>query len=269
MLLACLVLPVPAPVPRCSPWIIINKLVEWTSLWSDSNSYFPVGPCEYGGPLQALMAGDANAVFLLDEPEKIPRHNLYELVWFLKTGATRMKRMMLGLEPFVYDFGILTEGYQHYTPRVRTTQLGHGTRRRPELIDNKELWKKFVSSRFNSFLTEGPDKEQTAYTPQGPLRLRKSGQRKRRRLGSKKLQGQQLVRAGERGAKQAESKDVKQFVKAVPFRGNSEGPWPQRRARSESERWSVRDSVLSQGWTPILSSSSSSGEGFRPVQGRT
>ena len=81
------------------------------------------------------MAGDANAggqklfisgefhiidfcilVFLLDEPEKIPRHNLYELVWFLKTGMTRMKRMMLGLEPFVYDFGILTEGYQHYTP---------------------------------------------------------------------------------------------------------------------------------------------------------
>ena len=28
---------------------------------SDSNSYFPIGPCEYGGPLQALMAGDANA----------------------------------------------------------------------------------------------------------------------------------------------------------------------------------------------------------------
>ena len=55
-------------------------------------------------------------VFLLDEPEKIPRHNIYELVWFLKTGMTRMKRMMLGLEPFVYDFGILTEGYQHYTP---------------------------------------------------------------------------------------------------------------------------------------------------------
>ena len=37
------------------------------SLWSfvqfrsDSNSYFPIGPCEYGGPIQALMAGDANA----------------------------------------------------------------------------------------------------------------------------------------------------------------------------------------------------------------
>jgi hypothetical protein len=27
--------PVPAPVPRCSPMIIINKLVEWNSLTSD------------------------------------------------------------------------------------------------------------------------------------------------------------------------------------------------------------------------------------------
>ena len=108
--------PVPAPVPRCSPFIIINKLVEWTSLWSDSNSYFPVGPCEYGGPFRALQAGDYNAVFLLDEPEKIPRHNIYEFVWFLKTGLTRMKRMMLGLEPFKADLNILTEGYQHYTP---------------------------------------------------------------------------------------------------------------------------------------------------------
>ena len=26
--------------------------------------------------------------------------------------------MMLGLEPFVYDFGILFEGYKHYTPSV-------------------------------------------------------------------------------------------------------------------------------------------------------
>ena len=112
---------VPAPVPRCSPFIIINKLVEWTSLWSDSNSYFPVGPCEYGGPIGALQQGDYNAVFLLDEPTKIPRHNIYEFVWFLKTGFTRMKRMMLGLEPFQADLNILTEGYQHYTPWVEDT----------------------------------------------------------------------------------------------------------------------------------------------------
>lgn len=264
VLLACLVVPVPAPVPRCSPWIIINKLVEWTSLWSDSNSYFPIGPCEYGGPLQALMAGDANAVFLLDEPEKIPRHNIYELVWFLKTGMTRMKRMMLGLEPFVYDFGILTEGYQHYTPRVRTTQLGHGTKRRPEFIDNEELWKKFVKSRFNSFLTEGPDKQQTKYTPQGPLRLRKAGQKKRRLGAPPPLEARRhLARGGGGpGASQAESQEVKQFVKA-----ESEGRRPLRRARARagSERWSQRDTV-SQDWTPVLRSAS--GEGFQPIQGR-
>ena len=42
-----------------------------------------------------------------------------ELVWFLKTGGTRMARMMLGLEPFVADINILLEGYQHYTRSVR------------------------------------------------------------------------------------------------------------------------------------------------------
>ena len=47
-----------------------------------------------------------------------PRHNIYELVWFLKTGGTRMARMMLGLEPFVADINILLEGYQHYTRSV-------------------------------------------------------------------------------------------------------------------------------------------------------
>jgi hypothetical protein len=32
VVLAWLVVPVPAPVPRCSPLIIINKLVEFNSL---------------------------------------------------------------------------------------------------------------------------------------------------------------------------------------------------------------------------------------------
>ena len=56
LVLSCLIQPVPAPVPRCSPWIIINKLVEWNSLWSDNNPYFPIRPCEYGGPLQVRRA---------------------------------------------------------------------------------------------------------------------------------------------------------------------------------------------------------------------
>ena len=56
--LSVLVVPAPAPVPRCSPFIFINKLAEWTNVWSDSNPYFPVPPCEYGGPLEALARGD-------------------------------------------------------------------------------------------------------------------------------------------------------------------------------------------------------------------
>lgn len=183
-LLLYLVPPVPAPVPRCSPFIIINKLVEWTSLWSDSNAQFPVGPCEYGGPFGALAAGDTKAVFLLEEPEKIPRHNIYELVWFLKTGGTRMARMMLGLEPFVADVNILLEGYQHSTRTPRTTQLGHGTQRRPELIDDKNLWNRFVGGKFLSFLVDGPDLRQTKYTPVGPLRRHGARQPPSRRLSA-------------------------------------------------------------------------------------
>ena len=107
-------------------------------VWGTSASTYGWGRQRRYELLNYLVIKDLNnfppPVFLLDEPEKIPRHNLYELVWFLKTGATRspsssppssswllstrMKRMMLGLEPFVYDFGILTEGYQHYTPWV-------------------------------------------------------------------------------------------------------------------------------------------------------
>ena len=75
---------------RCSPYIIINKLVESNSWTSDSNAYFPVPPCEYGGPREALAAGDYKAVFVMAEPEKIPRHNFYEGLWFMKTGLPRM-----------------------------------------------------------------------------------------------------------------------------------------------------------------------------------
>ena len=31
------------------------------------------GPCEYGGPLGALLAGDTGAVFILEEPDVVPR----------------------------------------------------------------------------------------------------------------------------------------------------------------------------------------------------
>ena len=74
-----------APVPRCGPFIFINKLPKSNSLLSDFNPYFPVPPCEYGGPLQALRAGDYEAVFgpLEDNlpffPGRLPRHNILEV----------------------------------------------------------------------------------------------------------------------------------------------------------------------------------------------
>ena len=112
----CLPHPTPAPVPRCSPFIFINKLAEWSNIWSDSNPYFPVPPCEYGGPLEALTKGDLNSIFVLSKPLNIPLHNLYEFVWLLKTGFPRMARILAGKEPFIYDTKILREGYKHSTP---------------------------------------------------------------------------------------------------------------------------------------------------------
>ena len=46
LVLALFVQPTPAPVPRCSPMIIINKLAESSNILSDSNPYFPVPPCK-------------------------------------------------------------------------------------------------------------------------------------------------------------------------------------------------------------------------------
>ena len=107
-----------------------------SSKWQTLRCLFTAG--EYGGPKAALNAGDHKAVFVLAEPEKIPRHNFYEFVWFLKTGLPRFVsrfggvprvseirttrisfqlRMMAGGENFIYDKDILNEGFKkHSTP---------------------------------------------------------------------------------------------------------------------------------------------------------
>jgi len=174
-LLVLLVYPlgVPAPVPRCSPFIIINKLAEHSSILSDSNPYFPVPPCEYGSPLNALKAKDLKAVFVTAEPQKIPQHNFYEFIWLLKTGIPRMIRVAMGQEELVVDNNILREGYSHYSSRPRTTQLGFGTRRRPEIIDNKAIYGRVVGNNIRDLIRSGPDRVPTAYTPQGPLKRRR------------------------------------------------------------------------------------------------
>jgi len=170
----CLPSPAPAPVPRCSPFIFINKLAEWTNIWSDSNPYFPVPPCEYGGPVAALTKGDIRSVLVTSQPLNIPLHNLYEFIWLLKTGFPRMVRILAGKEPFIYDTKILREGFKHSTPYVRTGQLGHGTKRRPQIIDNKKTYKAVLGDKVGQLVREGPDKFPTAFTPQGQLPGRRS-----------------------------------------------------------------------------------------------
>lgn len=173
--------PTPAPVPRCSPFIIINKLAEFNNLMSDSNPYFPMPPCEYGSWQNALAKGDFRSVFVLAEPQKIPLHNFYEFIWFLKTGFPRFLRFLTGKQKFITDDKILREGYQHHTPYVRTRQLGENTLRRPEIIDNKRTYKSVILDKIGQLLTRGPDKKRGPYTPQGPLPGRRSGQQTSRR----------------------------------------------------------------------------------------
>lgn len=44
---------------------------------------------EYGNPINALKAKDYEFVFVLAHPERVPLHNLYEALWFIKTGFPR------------------------------------------------------------------------------------------------------------------------------------------------------------------------------------
>eukprot|EP00090_Calanus_glacialis_P030044 TRINITY_DN48292_c0_g1_i1.p1 TRINITY_DN48292_c0_g1~~TRINITY_DN48292_c0_g1_i1.p1 ORF type:complete len:163 (+),score=46.38 TRINITY_DN48292_c0_g1_i1:1-489(+) len=124
-----------APVPRCSPLFIINKVPESMSLTSDMNPYFPVAECEYGGPIQAILAGDFNSVFILDQPEKIPLHNLYELTWIVKKGWPRLQRILAGEEEFKFSPEILLEGYKGDQKTPRLEHLGQSTSRDKTKID--------------------------------------------------------------------------------------------------------------------------------------
>lgn len=214
-------LPTPAPVPRCSPLFIINKLAEFNNLMSDSNPYFPVPPCEYGNAMNALRAGDFRSVFVLAEPTKIPLHNFYELVWFLNTGFPRFMRMVTGKQKFITKPKILRERYKHHTPYTRTVQLGQGTKRRPEIIDNFAAYKSVVGGKIRALLREGPDKYNKPYTPQGPL------------LGSKKAR------------------------KPVPSKSRANNihqpqPQPQPRPRPRPETVTLATSGQG-GWRPIVS----------------
>ena len=100
------------------------------------NPFFPVPECEYGGPVQAILAGDFNAVFLLNEPDLIPLHNLYELVWIVKKGWPRLQRILAGEEKFKFSLDKLLEGYKGNENPQTDIQLGQGTQRDESKIRN-------------------------------------------------------------------------------------------------------------------------------------
>ena len=50
---------------------------------------------EYGNPINALKAKDYESVFVLAHPERVPLHNLYEALWFFKTGFPRYIKMLI------------------------------------------------------------------------------------------------------------------------------------------------------------------------------
>lgn len=237
---------VPAPVPRCSPLIIINKLAEYNSLMSDSNPYFPVPPCEYGGPLQAIQAGDWKAVSVFAEPAKIPLHNFYELIWFMKTGSARLGRILRGKEELTYDRRILREGYQHHTKNIRTEQFGHGTRRRPELINNRKLYDKFVEEKWKSFRREGSDKHPVNYTPTGPLYARRKAFSASQQLDSdayKFIPSQPPINS-------IQSRD--NSPRGAPLQSPREGSRNQSSRRGKSWRFRPSPSFTNSPWRPVL-----------------
>ena len=136
-----------APVPRCSPFIIINKIPESSNFMNDFNPYFPVPECEYGGPLQAMLAGDFKAVSLLaDGAWKIPRHNAYEGLWLFTKGPEKLKKFITGEEEFQFDPSILFEGYSHDRG---TKRIGQDDHRDTTAIDNDYLFKQGIKDLIN------------------------------------------------------------------------------------------------------------------------
>lgn len=114
--------PVVAPLPPCTPFLMVNKLVESNNWSSDMNPYYPVKPCPYKDPSKAPL----NMRFaIFSGPGKLFEHVATELGWLITKGIPRAIRMMTGQEEFKVDRRILREGHQrHYTNTPRTQQFG-------------------------------------------------------------------------------------------------------------------------------------------------
>ena len=148
-------------MPPCSPFILMNKMIESSNLLSDIHPYYPIPPCPHGGPLQALSKGDINSVFIKD----VPRHLWYELSWLLAVGLPRKWEAITGKYPIKVNMDILTEGYKHKTRfdaniwkdsvfenfvyrAPRTEQFGHSSSRNPDLFHQKKIFDQLVARNF-------------------------------------------------------------------------------------------------------------------------
>ena len=78
-----------APLPPCTPFLFINKMVESNNWSSDMNPYYPVRPCPYKDPSKAPLRLQF-AVF--SGPKTLINHVTTELSWFMKTGLPRAVR---------------------------------------------------------------------------------------------------------------------------------------------------------------------------------
>ena len=72
-----------APLPPCSPFLFVNKMIESNNWSSDMNPFYPVKPCPYKDPSKAphhmRFVTDNGKKFLID-------HIQQELAWIRKIG---------------------------------------------------------------------------------------------------------------------------------------------------------------------------------------
>ena len=114
-----------APLPPCTPFLFVNKMVESNNWSSDMNPYYPVRPCPYKNPRDAPLRLQF-AIF--NGPDTLMKHVSTELGWFLKKGLPRAMRMLTGKERFVVNNRILKEGHhRHYTGYERKQHFGRKT----------------------------------------------------------------------------------------------------------------------------------------------
>ena len=81
---ALLIETVIAPLPPCTPFLWVNKMVESNNWSSDMNPYYPVKPCPYSNPNKAPLH---MRFAIFSGPAKLMYHVGTELLWFFTTGS--------------------------------------------------------------------------------------------------------------------------------------------------------------------------------------